>query len=145
MADTTSYYYWVDVYTPVSGGASWSIDSYVAHYEYPSESLPVVGVTANKPTTGQYRRIRGPVARTPGMSDPAFSALLQSYKDNIPPTPFSGSSSGASSTSSSSSSTSSSSSSVSSSSSSVSSSSSSSSSTSSSSSSTSSSSSSSTS
>ena len=93
MADTTSYYYWVDVYTPVSGGVSWDIDSYLAHREYPTENLLTVGVTADEPTEGQYRRIRGPVIRTSGMSDPEFLALVQTYKDNIPPTPFNGSSS----------------------------------------------------
>lgn len=93
MADTTSYYYWVDEYTPISGGVSWKVNSYVAHYEFPTQDLPVVGVAANEPTTGQYRRIRGPVIRTPGMSDPDFMALLQPYRDNIPPTPFDTSSS----------------------------------------------------
>ena len=93
MAGTTSYYYWIDVYTPVSGGVSWKVNSYVAHYEYPSENLPSLGVASNEPTDGQYRRIRGPVIRTPGMTDPEFQSLMQAYQDNIPPTPFDGSSS----------------------------------------------------
>lgn len=83
---STSYYYWIDVYTP--SGASWVISSYIAHREYPTEAMLVPGVTADEPSTGQYRRIRGPVVRTANMTDPAFMALMQPYRDNIPPTPF---------------------------------------------------------
>ena len=86
MANTTSYYYWIDVYTPNMGG--WTIDSFLAHREVPNESALRVGVTPNTPDTGQYQRVRGPVIRTPGMTDAAFDALIQPYKDSIPPTPF---------------------------------------------------------
>jgi hypothetical protein len=91
MANTTSYYYWVDNYTPVPGG--WQIDSYLAHREYPNESLLTAGVLPDTPDTGQYQRLRGPVIRSVGMTDAAFDALIQPYKDSIPPTPFNGSSS----------------------------------------------------
>ena len=91
MANTQSYYYWVDVYTP--DGGSWEIDSFLSHREFPTETLLTLGVEADAPTSGQYQRVRGPVIRTAGMSDSEFDALMQTYKDNIPPTPFDGSSS----------------------------------------------------
>lgn len=86
MAQTTSYYYWVDVYTPNIGG--WTISSFVSHREYPNESLLSPGVTPNTPTSGQYQRVRGPVIRTPGMTDTDFETMLAPYRDSIPPTPF---------------------------------------------------------
>ena len=91
MAATTSYYYWVDIYSPLLGG--WQIDSFLAHREYPNDSLLTPGVTPNTPDSGKYQRVRGPVVRTPGMSDVDFDALIAPYRDSIPPTPFDGSSS----------------------------------------------------
>ena len=86
MANTTSYYYWVDIYTPIAGPA-WQIDSFEAHREIPNESPLTIGVTADTPTTGQYQRVRGPVVRPVGMTDAAFAALMAPYQASIPPTP----------------------------------------------------------
>ena len=89
MPNTTSYYYWVDVYSPIPAAPYWKYVSFLAHREYPNESLLHDGWTGpGTPDTGQYQRIRGPVIRTPGMTDATFDALIQPYKDSIQPTPF---------------------------------------------------------
>lgn len=87
MANTTSYYYWVDVYSPILGG--WAINSFLALRDADNENQLRPGVTGpGTPDTGQYQRIRGPILRTTDMTDAVFDALIQPYKDSIPPTPF---------------------------------------------------------
>jgi len=83
MATTTTYAYWVGIYSP-EGGGIWEIDSYVCCREYPLESLLYPGWYEDDPLSGQFTLICGPVIRTAGMLDADFDVLMQPCKDAAP-------------------------------------------------------------
>ena len=85
MPHTTTYAYWVDIYS--QDGVFWEIDSYICLREYPLESLLIPGWYQDDPLSGQWTLICGPVIRPVGMLDADFDVLMQPCRDATPDYP----------------------------------------------------------